>query len=176
MPFSLAKLSLRRLGLWIGFWLKEEGSRNSSLFHHSWCSLVIPWSLWIFPAGIPPPPLLKLDPLSQREKEGDCLFLLCSAEGSLTEKKFHFYRDGVEITSSQECLPKSSSKPADLLQSGSLRILHALFNHSMEFACNYEEKRNNRWIMSSWNQGLNVPGEPVGGRLDVFNSWMWDHQ
>ncbi|KAG8141030.1 hypothetical protein E2320_003715, partial [Naja naja] len=98
-------------------------------------------------ADIPPPPVLKLDPLSQRVKEGDCLFLLCLAEGSSTEKKFHFYKDGVEITSSQECLPKNSSKPVDLLQSGSLRILCNNSTHNGEFACSYEEKRSNRWII-----------------------------
>ncbi|KAG8141026.1 hypothetical protein E2320_003714 [Naja naja] len=30
---------------------------------------------------------------------------------------------------------------------------HASFNHSGEFACSYEEKRSNRWIMSSLSQG-----------------------
>ncbi|KAG8141086.1 hypothetical protein E2320_003705, partial [Naja naja] len=112
-------------------------------------------------ADMPPPPVLKLDPLSQRVKEGDCLFLLCLAEGSITEKKFHFYKDGVEITSSQECLPKNSSEPEDLLQSGSLRILCDNSTHNGEFACSYEEKRSNRWIMSSLSQGTNITVDPV---------------
>ncbi|XP_060540901.1 uncharacterized protein LOC132709902 [Pantherophis guttatus] len=108
---------------------------------------------------IPPPPLLKLDPLSQREKEGDCLFLLCSAEGSLTEKEFHFYKDGVEITSSEEGLLEPSREPTNPLQRASLRIPHASFSHSGEFACSYEEKRSNRWVTSSWSQGTNITVE-----------------
>ncbi|XP_039193773.1 uncharacterized protein LOC120305657 [Crotalus tigris] len=104
----------------------------------------------------PPPPRFKFDPLTQTMKEGDCLILLCSVEGGIREKKFHFYKDGVEITSSQECLQKGSSEPADLLQSGSLRILSDHSTHRGEFACRYAEKRSNRWLMSSWSQGLNI--------------------
>ncbi|KAG8141025.1 hypothetical protein E2320_003641 [Naja naja] len=126
----------------------------------------IPWMtvlLWIhLGADIPPPPVLKLDPLSQRVKEGDCLFLLCFAEGSITEKKFHFYKDGVEITSREEGHLKLSTEPTNPLQNASLRIPHASFNHSGEFACSYEEKRSNRWIMSSLSQGRNITVEPAG--------------
>lgn len=163
-------------GPWLGFWFKEEGSKNSSWLHHSWGLLVVSLPLWIFLTDTPPPPRLKFDPLSQTVKEGDCVTLLCSAEGGIRVNKFHFYKDGVEITSSQECLQKGSRESADLLQSGSLRILSDHSTRSGEFACRYAEKRSNRWLMSSWSQGINVPGETVGGRLGVVNSWMWDHQ
>ncbi|XP_026577748.1 uncharacterized protein LOC113450677 [Pseudonaja textilis] len=115
-------------------------------------------------ADIPPPPVLKLDPLSQRVKEGDCLLLLCSAKGSNTKKKFHFYKEEVEII---EGPLEPSTEPTSPLQNASLRIPHASINHSGEFACRYEEKTSNRWIMSSWSQRLNISvwtrnSDPVG--------------
>ncbi|KAG8141082.1 hypothetical protein E2320_003703, partial [Naja naja] len=118
--------------------------------------------------GVPPSPLLKVDPLSQRVKEGDPLVFLCSTEGGTTEKKFHFYKDGVEITSSEEGLLEPSTEPTNPLQNASLRIPHASFNHSGEFACSYEEKRSNRWIMSSWSQGVNITVEPASVSQEQF--------
>ncbi|KAG8141027.1 hypothetical protein E2320_003713 [Naja naja] len=107
--------------------------------------------------GVPTSPMLKVDPLSQRVEEGDPLVFLCSTEGGTTEKKFHFYKDGMEITSSKGLLEPST----DHLQNASLRIRHASFNDRGEFACSYEEKRSNRWIMSSLSQGRNITVEPV---------------
>ncbi|KAG8141020.1 hypothetical protein E2320_003635 [Naja naja] len=112
-------------------------------------------------SSVPPSPLLRVDLLSQAVKEGDPLVFLCSTEGGTTEKKFHFYKDGVEITSSEESLLEPATESTNPLQNASLRIPHASFNHSGEFACSYEEKRSNRWIMSSWSQGVNITVEPV---------------
>ncbi|XP_060540900.1 uncharacterized protein LOC117658570 [Pantherophis guttatus] len=103
-----------------------------------------------------PSPVLRVDLLSQKVKEGDPLLFLCSTEGGNPEKKFHFYKDGVEITSSEEGLLEPSSEPTNPLQHASLRILHATFNHTGEFACSYEENINGRWIMTSWSQGVKV--------------------
>ncbi|KAG8141081.1 hypothetical protein E2320_003707 [Naja naja] len=122
------------------------------------CLLLLSWIL--LEAGVPPSPLLKVDLLTQRVKEGDPLVFLCSTEGDTTEKKFHFYKDGVEITSSEEGLLEPSTEPTNPLQNASLRIPQASFNHSGEFACSYEEKRSNRWIMSSLSQGVNITVEP----------------
>ncbi|KAG8141023.1 hypothetical protein E2320_003643 [Naja naja] len=113
-----------------------------------------------FISDAPPSPGLRVDPLSQRVEEGDPLVFLCSTEGGDREKKFHFYKDGLEITSSEEGLLEPSTEPTDPLQNASLRIPHASFNHSGEFACSYEEKRSNRWIMSSLSQGVNITVEP----------------
>ncbi|KAG8141088.1 hypothetical protein E2320_003702 [Naja naja] len=118
--------------------------------------------------GVPPSPLLKVDLLSQAVKEGDPLVFLCSTEGGTTEKKFHFYKDGVEITSSKEGLLEPSSEPTNLLQNASLRIPHASFNHSGGFACSYEEKRSNRWIMSPLSQGTNITVGPASVSQEQF--------
>ncbi|KAG8147274.1 hypothetical protein E2320_000042, partial [Naja naja] len=118
--------------------------------------------------GVPPSPLLKVDPLTQKVKKGDPLVFLCSMEGGDREKKFHFYKDGVEITSSKEGLLEPSTEPSDPLQNASLRIPHASFNHRGEFACNYEEKRSNRWIMSSLSQGTNITVEPASVSQEQF--------
>ncbi|KAG8141014.1 hypothetical protein E2320_003638 [Naja naja] len=116
----------------------------------------------------PPSPGLRVDPSSQRVEEGDPLVFLCSTEGGTTKKKFHFYKDGVEITSRKEGLLEPSSEPTNPLQNASLRIPHASFNHSGEFACSYEEKRSNRWIMSSLSQGVNITVEPASPPHEQF--------
>ncbi|KAL7977751.1 hypothetical protein Chor_009700, partial [Crotalus horridus] len=117
-----------------------------------------------------PSPVLKVDPLSQVVKEGDPFVFLCSVEGGNAEKIFHFYKNGMEITSREEGLLEPASEPTDHVQNASLRILHASFNHRGEFACRYEEWRSNQWLMSSWSQGINMTGEPDRGMLDVVKS------
>ncbi|ETE64467.1 hypothetical protein L345_09763, partial [Ophiophagus hannah] len=134
---------------------------------------VLSWIL--LEAGVPPSPLLRVDPLSQRVKEGDPLVFLCSTEGGDREKKFHFYKDGVEITSSEEGLLDPSTEPTNPLQNASLRIPHASFNHNGEYACSYEEKRSNRWIMSSWSQGTNITVEPVIDYPLFHSMCLWLH-
>ncbi|XP_039193760.1 uncharacterized protein LOC120305649 [Crotalus tigris] len=119
----------------------------------------------------PPSPLLKVDPVSQ-VKEGDPLVFLCSVEGSNAEKIFHFYKDGMEITSREEGLLEPSIEPTDRVQSASLRILHASFNHSGEFACSYEEKRTNQWLVSSWSQGINMTVIPVWTH-GLYSVWRY---
>ncbi|ETE58571.1 hypothetical protein L345_15706, partial [Ophiophagus hannah] len=115
-----------------------------------------------------PSPLLRVDLLSQRVKEGDPLVFLCSTEEGTAEKKFHFYKDGVEITSSEEGLLEPSTEPTNPLQNASLRIPRALFNHSGVFACSYEEKRSNQWFMSSWSRGTNIIVEPASVSQEQF--------
>ncbi|XP_039193757.1 uncharacterized protein LOC120305646 [Crotalus tigris] len=105
-----------------------------------------------------PSPLLKVEPLSQKVKKGDPLVFLCSVEGGNAEKIFYFYKDGMEINPREEGLLEHSSEPTDRVQRASLRILHASINHRGEFTCRYEERRSNRWLMSSWSQGLNITG------------------
>lgn len=105
---------------------------------------------------------MTVDPLPKTVKEGDPLLLLCVAEGGKTRKRFHFYKDGVEMTSRHERLPRSFGESAALFQNASLSILHARFNHSGEFACSYEEERSGRRIVSPWSQAVTVTGESVG--------------
>ncbi|KAG8141017.1 hypothetical protein E2320_003634, partial [Naja naja] len=111
--------------------------------------------LGFFISDAPPSPGLRVDPLSQRVKEGDPLVFLCSTEGGDREKKFYFYKDGRRRSF------EPSTEPTNPLQNASLRIPHASFNHSGEFACSYEEKSRNRWIKSSLSQGVNITVEPV---------------
>ncbi|XP_070584825.1 uncharacterized protein [Erythrolamprus reginae] len=118
-----------------------------------------------------PSPVLKVDSFSQRVKESDPLVFLCSTEGENAEKKFHFYKDGVEITSSKEGLQEPSSEPTDPLQGASLRIPHASFSHNGEFACSYEEKRHNRWIASSLSQAVIITIESDSDPIQKY-SWI----
>ncbi|ETE58572.1 hypothetical protein L345_15707, partial [Ophiophagus hannah] len=137
----------------------------------SWGQLNYPESnqLVFSVVGVLTSPLLKVDLLSQRGKEGDPLVFLCSMEGGDREKKFHFYKDEVEITSSEEGLLEPYTEPTNPLQNASLRIPRASFNHSGEFACSYEEKRSNRWIMSYLSQGTNLTVEPASISQEQFH-------
>ncbi|KAL7977749.1 hypothetical protein Chor_009698 [Crotalus horridus] len=126
----------------------------------TWITVLLSVNLGAGELPSPPSPLLKVDPLSQKVKEGDPLVFLCSVEGGNVEKIFHFYKDGMEITPREEGLLEPSSEPTDRVQRASLRILHASFSHTGEFACSYEERRSNRWLMSSWSQGINMTASP----------------
>ncbi|XP_039193755.1 uncharacterized protein LOC120305645 [Crotalus tigris] len=119
-----------------------------------------------------PSPLLNVDPLSQVVKEGDPLVFLCSVEGGNAEKVFHFYKDGMEISPREEGLLEPSSEPTDRVQIASLRILYASFNLRGEFACHYEERRSNRWLMSSWSQGINMTVIPVWTQ-GLYSVWRY---
>ncbi|CAI5791435.1 receptor 5 [Podarcis lilfordi] len=108
-------------------------------------------------ADPPPFPVLKVDPPSGVVNEGDSLRLTCLANGTITEKRFHFFKDGAEMDTSHE----GSREPVNTSPNASVSILQATVNHSGEFACSYEEAIGGRWVMSPWSKTgkvmVNVP-------------------
>ncbi|KAM6451649.1 uncharacterized protein PHA67_018209 [Liasis olivaceus] len=103
-----------------------------------------------------PPPVLKVDPPSGAVGESKPLSIFCLSNESNNTKRFHFSRDGVEITSSNKGPLRSSREPVDVTLNMSLSFLYANHNQSGGFACRYEENINGRWIMSPWSQMLNI--------------------
>nr|XP_034993107.1 uncharacterized protein LOC118095894 isoform X1 [Zootoca vivipara] len=99
-----------------------------------------------------PPPVLKTDPPSRVVNEGEPLLLTCSANGGGVEKRFHFYRDGVEMISDSYGSVRFSREHGDASAGVSVNILQAKLNHTGEFACRYEEKTSRGWIVSPWSQ------------------------
>nr|XP_028560739.1 uncharacterized protein LOC114583618 [Podarcis muralis] len=110
----------------------------------------------------PPAPVLTVDPPSGVVKEGGFLRLTCSAFGSDAEQRFHFYRDGVKISSSSEESLADSGEPRNAFSNASANILVQVTAsiHTGGFACRYEQKLSSRWIMSPWSQTVNLTGEP----------------
>ncbi|KAJ6656858.1 hypothetical protein lerEdw1_003189 [Lerista edwardsae] len=98
------------------------------------------------------PPELEIDPLSGAVNEGEPLLISCLANRSNTEKQFHFYKDGVEIDSSND----GPSEPGDPSHDATLQIPQANSSHSGEFGCSFEEYVGSRWISSPWSQTVNV--------------------
>ncbi|XP_033026184.1 Fc receptor-like protein 5 [Lacerta agilis] len=99
-----------------------------------------------------PPPVLKTDPPYRVVNEGDPLLLTCSAKGGGVEKRFHFYRDGVEMTSDSDGSLRFSGEHGGASPGVSVNIPQAKLNHTGEFACRYEEKMSRGWIVSPWSQ------------------------
>ncbi|CAI5791434.1 immunoglobulin superfamily member 1-like isoform X3 [Podarcis lilfordi] len=106
----------------------------------------------------PPAPVLTVDPPSGVVKEGGFLRLTCSAFGSNAEQRFHFYKDGVKISSSSEESLADSGEPRNAFSNASADILVQVTAsiHTGGFACRYEQKLSSRWIMSPWSQTVNV--------------------
>ncbi|CAI5791436.1 receptor 5 [Podarcis lilfordi] len=106
----------------------------------------------------PPAPVLTVDPPPGVVKERGFLRLTCSAIGSDAEQRFHFYKDGVKISSRSEESLADSGEPRNALSNASADILVQVTAsiHTGEFACRYEQKLSSRWIMSPWSQTVNV--------------------
>ncbi|XP_028559632.2 uncharacterized protein LOC114582629 isoform X1 [Podarcis muralis] len=99
-----------------------------------------------------PPPVLKTDPPSRVVNEGDPLLLTCLAKGGGVEKRFHLFRDGVEMISDSGGSLRFSREHGGASPGVSVNILKAKPNHTGEFACRYEEKTSRGWIVSPWSQ------------------------
>lgn len=114
--------------------------------------------------------MLTVDPPFGVVKEGGFLRLTCSAIGSDAEQRFHFYKDGVKISSSREESLADSGEPRNAFSNASADILVQVTAsiHTGGFACRYEQKLSSRWIMSPWSQTVKVTGEPCPNILQIL--------
>ncbi|GAB0202220.1 Fc receptor-like protein 6 [Grus japonensis] len=95
---------------------------------------------------LPSQPALLLDPPSGEVTDGDPLILTCVVNGSVSQRKFYFYKDGDEQFSETTTMGQS------------------LFNVPVattalttgDFTCRYEEKVNDQWIPSPFSQSMTV--------------------
>ncbi|KAJ6656850.1 hypothetical protein lerEdw1_003181 [Lerista edwardsae] len=119
------------------------------------------WSNSVYVSRTEPlrPPELKVDPPSGAVNEGEPLLISCLTNRRNTEKRFHFYKDGVEMDSSNEGSLRSIS--GDPSPNATLRILQANSSYSGEFACSFEENVSSRRVFSPWSQKVNVTASKV---------------
>ncbi|XP_053116883.1 alpha-1B-glycoprotein-like [Hemicordylus capensis] len=124
------------------YWTRLSGREVQS----AWSSLIS-----VTMAYPPPAPVLKVDPASRVVTEGAFLVFTCLANGNNTGRKFHFYKDGANISSTTEGLQGSKGEPGDASPDFTLSILKSKPHHTGEFACSYEEEMEGRWVSSSWS-------------------------
>ncbi|XP_074838319.1 uncharacterized protein LOC142004599 [Carettochelys insculpta] len=114
-------------------------------------------SITIRVADAPSPPALSVGPLSRAVSEGLPLLITCTATGKVSERRFHFYKDGSELLpweAGSEMNTTAFSTSA--MNISVLRIPRAWTNHTGEFTCGYEDNVNGRWIPSPRSQAVNV--------------------
>ncbi|XP_053121904.1 B-cell receptor CD22-like isoform X2 [Hemicordylus capensis] len=121
----------------------------------------------------PPAPLLEVDPPSGEVKEGDPLLITCLANGSNKERRFHFNKDGDEISSSSGGSLRSQGEPRDASPNSSVSIQQAKPSHNGEFTCSYEEEMDGRWISSPWSQKVNITVLVQGSSMQpLVYAWL----
>ncbi|XP_075768411.1 Fc receptor-like protein 5 [Pelodiscus sinensis] len=106
------------------------------------------------------------DPPSGPVSKGPPLLLTCTAPGDTGERRFHFYKDGLEI------VPRGAGSEIDAGEpsSGSVnvpvtRVLKAGPSNMGDFTCGYEKNVSGRWVPSPRSQSVNIPmSEPRTAR------------
>ncbi|XP_065270219.1 immunoglobulin superfamily member 1-like [Emys orbicularis] len=105
----------------------------------------------------PPQPVLRLDPPSGAVSEGLTLLITCAVSWDARERRFHFYKDGVEL------IPGDMGSEINTMESGTdsmnvsvLSIPQASPNNTGEFTCGYEENVGGRWVPSPRSQAVTV--------------------
>ncbi|XP_075767983.1 alpha-1B-glycoprotein-like [Pelodiscus sinensis] len=104
----------------------------------------------------PPPPVLSVDPPTGAVKEGPPLLLTCTAPKDSSQLRFHFYKDGAELSPGDLGSELSPTDPGT--GSRGVSILHipqASPHVTGEFACGYEENVD----------GSLAPMDAPGGRM-----------
>ncbi|XP_025040342.2 Fc receptor-like protein 5 [Pelodiscus sinensis] len=101
----------------------------------------------------PSPPALSMDPPSGVIKEGLPLLLTCTAPQGTGERRFYFYKDGVEF------LPRNGQSqihPSGSRNISVLRIPRAQLSSTGAFTCRYEENVCQKWGPSPRSQAVYV--------------------
>ncbi|NXH69936.1 FCRL5 protein, partial [Hydrobates tethys] len=96
----------------------------------------------------PPQPVLALKSSTGITIEGQPLIFLCTAPAGDAERKFHFYKEMVEVINGAELTLGDTE--------AQLRVVQSSQNHTGNFTCGYEEKTEGRWIPSYLSQGVEV--------------------
>ncbi|XP_044840806.1 immunoglobulin superfamily member 1-like [Mauremys mutica] len=111
----------------------------------------------------PPQPVLELDPPSGAVSEGLPLLIICTTSRNARERRFHFYKDRVEIIHGDMGSEISTTEPGTGSMNVSvLSIPQAGPNNTGEFTCGYEENVGGRWIPSSRSRAVNVTVNVTG--------------
>ncbi|XP_039353649.1 basement membrane-specific heparan sulfate proteoglycan core protein-like isoform X2 [Mauremys reevesii] len=105
----------------------------------------------------PPQPLLSMDPPSGVVSEGLPLHITCTAPWDAGQRRFHFYKDSVNL------VPGDAGSDVSTTESGTnsvnisvLSIPQAGPNNTGEFTCGYEKNVDGRWIPSPRSRAVTV--------------------
>nr|XP_021156321.1 alpha-1B-glycoprotein-like isoform X2 [Columba livia] len=105
---------------------------------------------------LPPPPTLTLTPAGGVTMEGRPLIFLCHAPAGEAPRRFHFYKDEVEVTEGTQLTSGETE--------AQLKVAAAGMGLSGNVTCGYEEETEGRWVPSYPSQtrlllitGQNLP-------------------
>ncbi|XP_039355029.1 Fc receptor-like protein 5 isoform X3 [Mauremys reevesii] len=105
----------------------------------------------------PSQPTLSLDPPSGVIKEGLPLLITCTAPRDTGERRFHFYKDGVEFIPGNTPSQINTTGPGPGSMNASvLSIPRAGPDSTGKFTCGYEEKVCRKWVQSPRSQAVNI--------------------
>ncbi|XP_050774430.1 Fc receptor-like protein 5 isoform X1 [Gopherus flavomarginatus] len=105
----------------------------------------------------PSQPALSLDPTSGVIKEGFPLLITCMAPRDTGERRFHFYKDGVEFIPGNTLSQINTTGPGSGSMNVSvLSIPRAGPDSTGKFTCGYEEKVCQKWVQSPRSQAVNI--------------------
>nr|XP_025040344.1 uncharacterized protein LOC112545759 [Pelodiscus sinensis] len=131
-----------------GYWETESGRRIPSERSQNFPIAV---------TDLPPQPELSMDPPSGAVSEGFSLNFICTAPRDARERRFHFYKDGIELVPGDLGSEISTVEPRSVNVSV-LSIPRAGPNVTGEFTCGYEENVAGRWVLSPRSQVATVTG------------------
>ncbi|NXK51908.1 FCRL2 protein, partial [Chauna torquata] len=109
----------------------------------------------------PSQPTLALNASTGVVSEGYPLLFLCTAPATATERRFHFYKEGVESIAGAEVTSWD--------EEAQLWVAESSQDHTGNFTCGYEEKIEGRWILSFLSEAVEVfvKEPPSAPRLGV---------
>lgn len=111
----------------------------------------------------PPQPTLALKPSSGVTIVGQTLVFSCAAPPGEAERRFHLYREKVEVTGDLNATAEVTRARLKVrTESGQ--------GHAGNFSCGYEEKTEGRWISSYLSPTVEVLVKGNGGG-DKSNFW-----
>ncbi|NWW86008.1 FCRL5 protein, partial [Rhynochetos jubatus] len=105
-------------------------------------------SIFINVRDHPPRPTLELNSSSGVTVEGQPLVFRCAAPAQPTERRFHFYKEKVEVVTGVKLILGDAE--------GQLQVAKSVQNHTGNFSCGYEEKTEGRWIPSYPSRDVEV--------------------
>ncbi|XP_075768331.1 uncharacterized protein LOC142821332 [Pelodiscus sinensis] len=119
-----------------------------------------------------PPP----QPVLRAVREGHSLNITCTAPRDASERRFNFYKDGVNLHPEGRWFEIRPTEP----RTGSgtvsvLSILHDSPHFTGNYICWYEEKMNGRWIPSLCSQFMTVTDNGPGNRGSLQGGAISSH-
>ncbi|XP_044841759.1 peroxidasin homolog [Mauremys mutica] len=118
---------------------------------------------------LPPQPALSVDPPSGAVREGIHLLMTCTAPRNAGQRRFHFYKDRVELIPGDVESEINTTEPRTVsVNTSVISIPRASSNNTGEFTCGYEEHVGGRWIPSPRSRPMTVTGNVTVSAQSFF--------